>query len=438
MQTLNDRIAHFTEIKTELDSPTRDIDLAIALNPLNIAAHYNRLLAALDNARFDIMLFILVLQPLVSELVPNSDESDDREPIRNRLRAEFGDMVVRLSELQTTVTDTCGVVHREATAICSLETHLRQIATNMRQVNRDTNQSDQFSEAQRFFGVSEILAKTVRRDTELVVRIFEQSDYLVDKDYTLNDIDPTDCTSVIRGLTLRWGELMNENTTVAGSLPNINYEGQLIPPFSRPLFKSLQEMGSMQNAYIELSSDSSNVNFVFNRYVASGSDDGNMFVWDAESMELVSIIHGDTEVVNIIEDHPFLPIIAVSGIDYEIRNNVVYSYPAVSTNIIDEETQIVSRNEGMRLDALAHASLSSHIMNSILLGGSLSIHGDSSDTSIDDDDESMESEESPGSDSDESAIIELDQHANRRVQQHFLQATGPQEHESDNDSTNSY
>ncbi|KAJ2389976.1 hypothetical protein GGI23_005717, partial [Coemansia sp. RSA 2559] len=215
------------------------------------------------------------------------------------------------------------------------------------------------------------------------------------------------------------------------------------------------------------------------------SDDGNMFVWDAESMELISIIHGDNEVVNIIEAHPFLPIIAVSGIDCEvqifhlsqggpalahrrnfpllrpfhfaganitnstvkdaftelvysqdpyvqdldysghllaspkqqldeIRNNVFYSYPAVSTNIIDEETQIVSRNESMRLDALAHASLSSHIMNSILLGGSLSVHGDSSDTSADDDDESMESEESPESDSDEPAIIALDRHVNRR------------------------
>ncbi|KAJ2848538.1 hypothetical protein GGI22_005713, partial [Coemansia erecta] len=175
-------------------------------------------------------------------LVPNSDESDDREPVRNRLRAEFGDMVVRLGELRTTVADTCAVVHREVAAICNLETHLRQLATTMRQDNRDTGQLDRFSEAQRFFGVSGILAKTARCDTELVVRIFEQSDYLINKDHTFNDIDPTDFASVIRGLTRRWGELMNENTAVTGSQPNINYEGQLISPFSRPLFESLQGM----------------------------------------------------------------------------------------------------------------------------------------------------------------------------------------------------
>ncbi|KAJ1645294.1 hypothetical protein LPJ64_003104 [Coemansia asiatica] len=61
------------------------------------------------------------------------------------------------------------------------------------------------------------------------------------------------------------------------------------------------------------------VNFVFDRYIASGSDDGHVFIWDRDSMDIVQIIRGDHEIVNIVEGHPSLPLIAVSGIDSEIH-----------------------------------------------------------------------------------------------------------------------
>ncbi|KAI9477404.1 hypothetical protein BX667DRAFT_496581 [Coemansia mojavensis] len=61
------------------------------------------------------------------------------------------------------------------------------------------------------------------------------------------------------------------------------------------------------------------VNFVFDKYVASGSDDGHFFLWNRQTMDIVQILRGDNEVVNIIESHPALPIIAVSGIDSEVQ-----------------------------------------------------------------------------------------------------------------------
>ncbi|KAJ2786819.1 hypothetical protein GGI15_001230 [Coemansia interrupta] len=60
------------------------------------------------------------------------------------------------------------------------------------------------------------------------------------------------------------------------------------------------------------------VNFVFDRYVASGSDDGRVFIWDRDSMDIVQILRGDSEIVNNVEGHPGLPVVAVSGIDSEI------------------------------------------------------------------------------------------------------------------------
>jgi len=57
------------------------------------------------------------------------------------------------------------------------------------------------------------------------------------------------------------------------------------------------------------------VNFLGPRdeYVTSGSDDGNLFIWRKATGELHGILEGDGNVVNVIEAHPYLPLIAVSG-----------------------------------------------------------------------------------------------------------------------------
>lgn len=54
-------------------------------------------------------------------------------------------------------------------------------------------------------------------------------------------------------------------------------------------------------------------------YVVSGSDDGHFFIWDAKTMEIVNILEGDGEVVNVIQGHPYEPMIACSGIDSTIK-----------------------------------------------------------------------------------------------------------------------
>lgn len=54
-------------------------------------------------------------------------------------------------------------------------------------------------------------------------------------------------------------------------------------------------------------------------YVVSGSDDGNFFIWDRKTSELVNILEGDGEVVNVIQSHPYETMLAVSGIDHTIK-----------------------------------------------------------------------------------------------------------------------
>ncbi|KAG2077379.1 WD40 repeat-like protein [Suillus decipiens] len=63
------------------------------------------------------------------------------------------------------------------------------------------------------------------------------------------------------------------------------------------------------------------VNFLgpHDEFITSGSDDGNFFIWRKSTGELVDILEGDEQVVNVIETHPHLPLVAVSGIDTTVK-----------------------------------------------------------------------------------------------------------------------
>lgn len=63
------------------------------------------------------------------------------------------------------------------------------------------------------------------------------------------------------------------------------------------------------------------VNFigVEDEFIASGSDDGNFFLWEKDTGKIHGIYEGDEAVVNVIESHPRLPLIACSGIDTTIK-----------------------------------------------------------------------------------------------------------------------
>ena len=54
-------------------------------------------------------------------------------------------------------------------------------------------------------------------------------------------------------------------------------------------------------------------------YVATGGDCGRMYLWGATSGRLVYRRRGDASIVNCVAPHPSLPLIAVSGIDSDIK-----------------------------------------------------------------------------------------------------------------------
>jgi WD repeat-containing protein 42A len=92
-------------------------------------------------------------------------------------------------------------------------------------------------------------------------------------------------------------------------------------------------------------------------YIISGSDCGNIFLWDKQTEGLVKLMPGDDNgVVNVLEPHPTLPVLATSGLDDEVKlwlplevtggpgqcwqtDQKEYMLKTVQRNLNDRETQ---------------------------------------------------------------------------------------------------
>ncbi|OGM45526.1 wd and tetratricopeptide repeat protein [Aspergillus bombycis] len=129
-------------------------------------------------------------------------------------------------------------------------------------------------------------------------------------------------------------------------------------------------------------------------YVVSGSDMGHLFIWDRKTCDLVNILEGDSEVVNVIQGHPYEPTIAASGIDSTVkifsadrnaqenaRRGINILNPENPANVLSpsvsnigglksckrmhDSYQIMSQNDVERQGGMADASLTREMLSRI-------------------------------------------------------------------------
>ncbi|KAI9221854.1 WD40-repeat-containing domain protein [Blastocladiella britannica] len=61
--------------------------------------------------------------------------------------------------------------------------------------------------------------------------------------------------------------------------------------------------------------------FFGSAHIAAGSDDGNVYLWHRGTGDVVDVLcHLDSSVVNCVQPHPFMPSLAISGIDDTIKH----------------------------------------------------------------------------------------------------------------------
>ncbi|XP_073329568.1 DDB1- and CUL4-associated factor 6 isoform X3 [Pagrus major] len=82
-----------------------------------------------------------------------------------------------------------------------------------------------------------------------------------------------------------------------------------------------------------------------NNFVMSGSDCGHIFIWDRHTAEHLMLLEADNHVVNCLQPHPFDPILASSGIDYDIKIwSPLEASPSFNRVLASE---VITRNELM-------------------------------------------------------------------------------------------
>lgn len=82
-----------------------------------------------------------------------------------------------------------------------------------------------------------------------------------------------------------------------------------------------------------------------NNFVMSGSDCGHIFIWDRHTAEHLMLLEADNHVVNCLQPHPYDPILASSGIDYDIKIwSPLEQSPSFNRVLANE---VITRNELM-------------------------------------------------------------------------------------------
>jgi len=84
-----------------------------------------------------------------------------------------------------------------------------------------------------------------------------------------------------------------------------------------------------------------------NNYVLSGSDCGHFFGWDRETANVVMMKLADRHVVNCLQPHPDLPILATSGIDHDVK---IWSTTDSEYNLDKDMVDVVVRRNEVMLE----------------------------------------------------------------------------------------
>jgi WD repeat-containing protein 42A len=89
--------------------------------------------------------------------------------------------------------------------------------------------------------------------------------------------------------------------------------------------------------------------FCDNSFVCTGSDCGNLFIWEKKTGTLANCLTADASVVNGVAPHPVLPVLATCGIDsdgkiFEVGDkstyNAKYAKKAMDRNNVPERESV--------------------------------------------------------------------------------------------------
>jgi WD repeat-containing protein 42A len=98
-------------------------------------------------------------------------------------------------------------------------------------------------------------------------------------------------------------------------------------------------------------------------FVVTGSDCGHIFLWDKKTAKLVNMMKGDRRVVNCLEPHPSMPVLATSGIDNDVK---IWTPTALAPASLDVAQEVIRRNTRARNSGSRHLELDPQMLLRLL------------------------------------------------------------------------
>ena len=113
----------------------------------------------------------------------------------------------------------------------------------------------------------------------------------------------------------------NTNTDVNSNLDELSEDERIIKHNINYL-RAKENAVDFKNRYVghcNVSTDIKEASFLGKDFICAGSDDGNIFIWDKATSNIVRVLKADESIVNCIQPHPFDSILATSGIDADVK-----------------------------------------------------------------------------------------------------------------------
>ncbi|KAH8252294.1 hypothetical protein KR038_003591 [Drosophila bunnanda] len=73
--------------------------------------------------------------------------------------------------------------------------------------------------------------------------------------------------------------------------------------------------------HCNITTDIKEANYLGSRgeFIAAGSDDGNFYIWEGDTGKIRAVYRADSAIVNCVQPHPSICMVATSGIDHDIK-----------------------------------------------------------------------------------------------------------------------
>ncbi|XP_065865898.1 uncharacterized protein [Euphorbia lathyris] len=98
-------------------------------------------------------------------------------------------------------------------------------------------------------------------------------------------------------------------------------------------------------------------------YVMSGSDCGHIFIWKKRDGKLVRLMFGDRSIVNQLEPHPYMPMLATCGIEKNVK---IWVPMASETPGLPNDVEKILELNRQRRDARSQVTLTPDVIMHVL------------------------------------------------------------------------